>query len=215
MLALRNNTNEVGVPEQRQAMLGRTVELRVMVSEQLLVKYDTNIASHCSISCCIALHYGMNEMRMLRCMCGVTKIDKIINENVRESVKVAQVTKKIMLEKRLRWCGHVKKRLRWCGHVKKRLRWCGHVKKRLRWCGHVKKRLRWCGHVKKRLRWCGHVKKRLRWCGHVKKRLRWCGHVKKRLRWCRHVKRRDDMQALKGMLDAPGKRRRGRLTIRL
>ena len=35
----------------------------------------------------------MNEMRMLRWMCGVTKKDTIINEHVRVSVKVAPVTK--------------------------------------------------------------------------------------------------------------------------
>ena len=37
----------------------------------------------------------MNEMRMLRWMCGVTKKDNIRNEHVRASVKVTPVTKKI------------------------------------------------------------------------------------------------------------------------
>ena len=37
----------------------------------------------------------VNEMRMLRWMCGVTKKSKTRNEHVRGSVKVAQVTKKI------------------------------------------------------------------------------------------------------------------------
>ena len=46
----------------------------------------------------------VNEMRMLRLMCGVTKKDKIgkiRNKHVRGSVKVAPVTKEIT-EKRLK-----------------------------------------------------------------------------------------------------------------
>ena len=38
----------------------------------------------------------LNEMRMLRWMCRVTKKDKIRNEHARGSVKVAPVTKKII-----------------------------------------------------------------------------------------------------------------------
>ena len=48
-------------------------------------------------------------MRLLRWMNGVTKKDKIRNEHVRGSVKVAPVTKEIT-EKRLKWYGHVKRR---------------------------------------------------------------------------------------------------------
>ena len=54
-----------------------------------------------------------NEMRMLRRMCGVTKNDKIGNEHVRGSVKVAPVTKK-MAEKGLKWYGHVRTREEGC-----------------------------------------------------------------------------------------------------
>ena len=50
----------------------------------------------------------VNEIRMLRWMCRVTEKDKIRNEHVRGSVKVALVTKKIT-EKRLTWYAHVKK----------------------------------------------------------------------------------------------------------
>ena len=46
-------------------------------------------------------------MRMLRWMCGVTEKDRIRNEHVRGSVKVA--TKK-MTERRPKWYGHVKRR---------------------------------------------------------------------------------------------------------
>ena len=49
----------------------------------------------------------VNEMRMLRWMCGVTKKDKIRFEHVRGSVKVAPVTKKLT-EKRVTRYGHVK-----------------------------------------------------------------------------------------------------------
>ena len=44
----------------------------------------------------------VNEMRMLRWMCGVTKKDKIRKEHVRGSKKIT--------EKRLTWYGHVKRR---------------------------------------------------------------------------------------------------------
>ena len=46
----------------------------------------------------------VNEMRMLRWMCGVTQRDKIRIENIR-TTRVAQASKKIT-EKRLK-CGHV------------------------------------------------------------------------------------------------------------
>ena len=52
---------------------------------------------------------GVNEMRMPRWMCGVTKADKIRNEHVRGSLKVAPMPKKIT-EKTLKWYGHVKRR---------------------------------------------------------------------------------------------------------
>ena len=44
---------------------------------------------------------------MLCRMCGVTKKDKVRNEHVRGSVKVATATKKTT-EKWLKWYGHVK-----------------------------------------------------------------------------------------------------------
>ena len=40
-------------------------------------------------------------MRMLRCMCGVTKLDKIRNERIRETTKVGEITKKVQ-ERRLK-----------------------------------------------------------------------------------------------------------------
>ena len=45
---------------------------------------------------------------MLQWMCGVIKKDKIRNEHVRGSVKVAPVTTKVT-EKRLEWYRHVKR----------------------------------------------------------------------------------------------------------
>ena len=48
-------------------------------------------------------------MRMLRWMCGVTRKDKIGNEHIRGTTRVAQDSKKIT-ERRLNWYGHVIRR---------------------------------------------------------------------------------------------------------
>ncbi|XP_070012936.1 uncharacterized protein [Nicotiana sylvestris] len=49
------------------------------------------------------------EMRMLRWMCGLTRMDKIRNGDIREKVGVAYMEDK-MQEARLRWFGHIQKR---------------------------------------------------------------------------------------------------------
>ena len=50
------------------------------------------------------------EMRMLRCMCRVTKLDNIRNERIRGTTKVGEITKKVQ-ERRLKWYGHVMTRV--------------------------------------------------------------------------------------------------------
>ena len=42
------------------------------------------------------------EMRMLRWMCGVTKMDNIRNERIRGTTKVGEITQKVQ-ERRLEW----------------------------------------------------------------------------------------------------------------
>ena len=51
----------------------------------------------------------VTEMRMLRWMCGVTRKDKIMNEHIRGTTRVAQAYKRIT-ERILIWCGHVMRR---------------------------------------------------------------------------------------------------------
>ena len=50
----------------------------------------------------------VNEMRMMRWVCGVTRRGKIRNEHIRGTAIVVQASKKIT-EKRLKWYGHVRR----------------------------------------------------------------------------------------------------------
>ena len=49
------------------------------------------------------------EIRLLRWMYGVTKLDKIRNERIRGTTKVGEIAKKVQ-EWRLKWNGHVMRR---------------------------------------------------------------------------------------------------------
>lgn len=49
------------------------------------------------------------KMKMLRWMCGVTKMDKIRNEIIRGTTKVEEISKKTQ-ERRLQWFARVKRR---------------------------------------------------------------------------------------------------------
>ena len=49
------------------------------------------------------------EMRMLRWMCGFTKLDRIRTERIRGTTKLGEMSKKVQ-ESGLRWYGHVWRR---------------------------------------------------------------------------------------------------------
>ena len=51
----------------------------------------------------------VSEMRMLRWECGITRQDRVRNDYVRGSLKVAPISMKVK-ETRLRWFGHVMRR---------------------------------------------------------------------------------------------------------
>ena len=52
------------------------------------------------------------EMRILRWMSGVSRLDRIRNERIRGTTKVGEISKKVQ-ESRLKWIGHVSRRI--CG----------------------------------------------------------------------------------------------------
>ncbi|XP_068227756.1 uncharacterized protein [Palaemon carinicauda] len=49
------------------------------------------------------------EMRMLRWMAGITRLDKVRNDLIRGTTRVTEMSKKIR-EKRLYWFGHIMRR---------------------------------------------------------------------------------------------------------
>ena len=53
--------------------------------------------------------FDVAEMRMLRWMSGVTKLDRIRSERIRGTTKVGEISKKVQ-ESRLKWYGHVLRR---------------------------------------------------------------------------------------------------------
>ena len=53
--------------------------------------------------------FEVAEMRMLRWMCEITKLDKIRNERIRGTTKVREITKKVH-GRGLKWFGHVIRR---------------------------------------------------------------------------------------------------------
>ena len=63
----------------------------------------------CALKKALEKKLEVAEMRMLRCMCGVTKLDNIIYEIIRGTTKVGEITKKVQ-ERRLKWYGHVMRR---------------------------------------------------------------------------------------------------------
>ena len=51
----------------------------------------------------------VTEMKMLRWMCGITRLDKIRHEKIRGTTKVGEISKTVQ-ECSMRWYGHVMRR---------------------------------------------------------------------------------------------------------
>ena len=49
------------------------------------------------------------EMRMLRWICGHTRMDRVRNDDIRDRLGVAPIEEKL-LQHRLRWFGHIQRR---------------------------------------------------------------------------------------------------------
>ena len=49
------------------------------------------------------------EMRMLRWICGHTRMDRVRNDDIRDRLEVAPIEEKLV-QHRLRWFGHVQRR---------------------------------------------------------------------------------------------------------
>ena len=50
------------------------------------------------------------EMRMLRWICGHTRMDRVRNDDIRDRLRVAPIEEKLV-QHRLRWYDHVQRRL--------------------------------------------------------------------------------------------------------
>ncbi len=62
----------------------------------------------------------VNEVRLLRWMCEVTRRDKIRHEHIRGTTRVVQASKKIT-EQRLKWYGHVRRMKGGAQHIVRRM----------------------------------------------------------------------------------------------
>ena len=52
---------------------------------------------------------SVTEMRMLRWICGHTRMDRVRNDDIHDRLEVAPIEKKLV-QHRLRWFGHVQRR---------------------------------------------------------------------------------------------------------
>ena len=90
----------------------------------------------------------VNEMRMVRWMCGVSSRDRISNEELRARVCLEPIGDSIR-RRRLRWCGHVERKdeCQWVKRVRKlrvdRRRPVGRLKKT--WSDNINEDLRALG----------------------------------------------------------------------
>ena len=85
----------------------------ILVMTLLLIVYFQWVVSECITHWAVKeaqeKKLDVAEMRMLRWMSGVTKLDRIRNERIRGTTKVGEISKKVQ-ESRLKWYGHVLRR---------------------------------------------------------------------------------------------------------
>ena len=90
--------------DRRISLTGKREVYKTVVRPAMMYGAET-----CAVKERTREEVGCGEMRMLRWMSGVTKVDRMGNERLRGTKKVGEISKKVQ-ESRLKWYVHVLRR---------------------------------------------------------------------------------------------------------